>query len=321
MNPIEIFRTNFEFPNQTRFYRGKVRDVYVIKDKYLVLVNTDRISAFDQVFWQTIKYKGCILNQISNFFFEYTSNLHQNWAITSPHPCVTIGHYYARLPYEFIVRQHLDGWVWKEYHRGIRRFWNVILPNNLERFSALPKLIFSITTKSQSGKDIPVSYNKVFSEAYLNRNELYQIREICFDLFQKASNFYSQKNLILADTKLELSKDKVILDEIFTPDCSRLYNATNYNQRLQKRQEVENFSKEVFRKILLDSGFDPVELVNKENPLPSISISQRQLISQKYSHVYKSVFDKDISQNNPQMFSSSILQDIYQSTCEALKNL
>jgi phosphoribosylaminoimidazole-succinocarboxamide synthase len=317
MNTVGIFQTKFDFDRQSAFYRGKICDVYEINSAFLVLVKTDRISAFDSVFPQIISYKGMVLNEISNYFFEKTKHICKNWVLESPHQNVTIGQKYNRLPFEFIVRSHLDGYLWRKYSQGKRRFWNLVLPDKLKYGEKLPQLIFNVTTKSEKGPDLPISYERVINANIVSKSQFFDLREKSFELYQFAAKLYKKHGLILADTKFEFSDSGVLLDEIFTPDSSRLYEQSSYLNRLISGRKPEMYSKEIFREAIISSGFNPNMPISKDNRLPIINRQIQELISQKYVYVYEKLFGKVL----PETPTFNYLESIETKVQQALNNL
>ena len=235
--------TNYNLQNQTQFYRGKVRDVYTINNDLLVIVACDRISAFDHVLPKSIPYKGQVLNAIASLFLDRTSDIVQNWKISTPDPHVTIGHRCDALPIEFVVRNYLTGHAWRVYKSGCRMLCGNILPEGLKENDQLPMPIITPATKATSGHDEDTTYDEILEKGIVSKERLNELYDITFKLFARGAEIAAEKGLILVDTKYEFGvKDNqvMLIDEIHTPDSSRFFYADTYSELQEKGSLRDN---------------------------------------------------------------------------------
>ena len=252
-----ISLTNFTFPQQTGFYRGKVRDVYYFDDR-LVMVATDRISAFDVVLDKAIPYKGKVLNTIAAKFLASTKHIVPNWVNAVPHSNVTIGKRCAPFPIEMVVRAYLVGHAWRVYREGKRTLCGVALPEGLKPYDRLPKPIITPTTKADKGHDQDITEAAIIEEELVSAEDYAQLATYSTKLFAAGQVHAQKQQLILADTKYEFGKydGKIyLIDEIHTPDSSRYFYAKGYDQRQQSQQPQKELSKEFIRQWLINRGF------------------------------------------------------------------
>jgi phosphoribosylaminoimidazole-succinocarboxamide synthase len=253
-----IVKTSFQFPGQVQKYIGKVRDVYNIDNKFLVMVVTDRISAFDVVLPKGIPYKGQVLNQIASKFLDATADIVPNWKIVSPDPMVTIGHFAEPFKVEMVIRGYLTGHAWREYNAGKRSLCGVPMPEGMrenERF-ALP--IITPTTKADEGHDEDVSREQILQMGLVSEADYVQLEKYTYLLFERGTKMAAEKGLILVDTKYEFGKKDgkiFLIDEINTPDSSRYFYAEGYEQRLAKGDAQKQLSKEFVRQWLIERNF------------------------------------------------------------------
>lgn len=245
-------------PNQTSFYQGKVRDVYTIADRFLIMVVTDRISAFDVILPQTIPYKGQVLNQIALHFLDATRDIVPNWKLSAPLPHVTVGLRCEAYPVEMVVRGHLAGHAWRTYQAGKRTLCGVSLPDGLRELDPLPQPIITPTTKAQTGHDQDIAPDEIIAAGLVPADKYEQLAHISLALFARGREMAAARGLLLADTKYEfghLGDTIYLIDEIHTPDSSRYYYLNDFNDQEQAGQPHRPLSKEFVREWLMTQGF------------------------------------------------------------------
>lgn len=284
-----LSRTDFSFPGQRSFYRGKVRDVYNIGDRYLIMVASDRISAFDVVLPKGIPYKGQVLNQIASGFLDATSDICPNWKIASPDPNVTIGHFCKIFPVEMIVRGYLTGSAWRNYQNGAREICGVTIPDGMKEHQRFPHPIITPTTKATEGHDEDITEEQILQGGLVSRQDYSQIKAWSLALFQRGTEIARQKGLILVDTKYEFGKSAdgqiYLCDEIHTPDSSRYFYASGYEERFAKGEPQRQLSKEFVREWLMANGF-----MGKEGQqVPEMSNTWIKEISERYIELYEKI--------------------------------
>ena len=254
-----VIRTQFDFPRQTGVYTGKVRDVYTIDNRILVMIATDRISAFDIVFPRGITYKGQILNRIASDFLDLTADIVPNWKIASPHPMVTIGYRCEPFPVEMIVRSYLTGSSWRTYKSGKRNLCGITLPEGMREHQAFPHPIITPTTKAEIGAhDQDISPEDIISSGLVNEKDYRELEKYSLALFERGQKLAAEKELILVDTKYEFGKlgDTIyLIDEIHTPDSSRYFYADDYRKNFSLGLPPRQLSKEFVREWLMENGF------------------------------------------------------------------
>lgn len=282
-------RTDFSFPGQRSFYRGKVRDVYNIGDQYLIMVASDRISAFDMVLPRGIPYKGQVLNQIASGFLDATADICPNWKTASPDPNVTIGHFCRIFPVEMIVRGYLTGSAWRNYQKGARQICGVPVPDNMKEHQRFPHPIITPTTKASEGHDEDITEEEILQGGLVSRQDYSQIKAWSLALFRRGTEIAGQKGLILVDTKYEFGKGadgKIYLcDEIHTPDSSRYFYAAGYEERFSRGEPQRQLSKEFVREWLMANGF-----MGKEGQqVPDMSDAWINEISERYIELYERI--------------------------------
>jgi len=256
MNAIK--ETHFQFPNQTSFYKGKVRDVYTIDNKYLAMVVSDRISAFDVVLPEPIPYKGQVLNQIAAKFLQATADIVPNWVISVPDPSVTIGRICEPFKVEMVIRGYLAGHAWREYSSGKRTICGVSMPDGLKENDKLPEPIITPTTKASVGHDEDISREQILAKGIVSESDYTELEKYTRALYQRGTEIAAQRGLILVDTKYEFGKvdGKIyLIDEIHTPDSSRYFYQEGYEQRQKNGEPQRQLSKEFVRKWLIENGF------------------------------------------------------------------
>ncbi len=284
-----ILETDYYFPGQKSIYKGKVRDVYNIDDKYLLMIVSDRISAFDVVLPKGIPYKGQVLNQIASRFLDATSDIVPNWKIATPDPTVTIGHICKPYPLEMIVRAYLTGSSWRTYKAGARVICGIALPDGMKEHQRFPVPIITPTTKAEHGRhDEDISKEEILKSGLVPENEYSLIEKYTMDVFMRGSEIAAQHGLILVDTKYEFgNKDgKVMLiDEINTPDSSRYFYADEYQERFENGLPQKQLSKEFVREWLMDNGFQGKE----GQTVPGMSNDFVNQISERYIELFEKI--------------------------------
>lgn len=284
--------TNFEFEGQKSVYHGKVRDVYRIGDEYIVMVATDRISAFDVVLPEGIPYKGQVLNQIADFFLDSTADIVPNWKVAVPDPMATVGVCCEPLKIEMIVRGYIAGSAWREYAAGAREICGVKLPEGLRENERLPEPILTPTTKADAGHDENISREEIIKQGIVPEDIYTQVEKYALALFARGTEIAAKQGLILVDTKYEfgLKDGKVILiDEIHTPDSSRYFYADGYEERLEKGEEQKQLSKEFVRKWLISNGF----MGKAGETVPEMTPEYCQEVSKRYIELYEKITGKE----------------------------
>ena len=257
-----IVKTNFKFPGQKDEYVGKVRDVYNINDEYLVMLVSDRISAFDVVLPKGIPYKGQILNQIAAKFLDATSDIVPNWKIATPDPMVTVGHKCEPFKVEMVIRGYLAGSAWREYKAGKRTLCGLPLPEGMVENQKFPTPLVTPTTKAMEGHDENISKEEIISSGLVSKEDYEAIEKYTLALFQRGTEIAAKMGLILVDTKYEFGKKDgkiYLIDEIHTPDSSRYFYADGYEERLAKGERQRQLSKEFVREWLMENGFQGKE--------------------------------------------------------------
>ncbi len=254
--------TNFQFPGQTAFYRGKVRDVYTLKDK-LVMVASDRISAFDVVLARPIPYKGQVLNQIAAHFLKSTTDIAPNWLLDTPDENVTIGTSCEPFKVEMVIRGYLAGHAWREYQAGQRNLCGVPMPEGMREGDPFPAPIITPATKAEEGHDEDISRTEIIKQGLVSPEDYALLERYTRNLFQRGTEMAAEQGLILVDTKYEFGKGPdgkiYVIDEIHTPDSSRYYYAESYAKRQESGERQKQLSKEFVREWLMENGFQGKE--------------------------------------------------------------
>jgi phosphoribosylaminoimidazole-succinocarboxamide synthase len=284
-----ITETNFHFARQTGKYVGKVRDVYTIDNKYLAMVATDRISAFDVVLPRGIPYKGQVLNQIAAHFLAATADIVANWRIASPDPVVTVGYRCEPFPVEMIVRGYLTGSSWRAYKAGAREICGVKIPDEMREHQAFEKPIITPTTKAEQGlHDEDISRSEILQRGLVSETDYVQLEAAALALFERGAQMAAERGLILVDTKYEFGKKdgKVyLIDEIHTPDSSRYFYAEGYASRFAKGEPQRQLSKEFVREWLMDNGFSG----QKGQQAPAMTDAVVKGITERYIELYEHI--------------------------------
>lgn len=288
MNMNAINETNFNFEGQTAFYRGKVRDVYTIADEYLVMVASDRISAFDVVLPRAIPYKGQVLNQIAAKFLEATVDILPNWVLSVPDPSVTIGKKCEPFKVEMVIRGYLAGHAWRTYREGGRELCGVTLPEGLKENDKLPEPIITPTTKAAVGHDEDISREAIIAQGIVSEEDYAQLEGYTRALYQRGAEMAQARGLILVDTKYEFGKSEgeiCLMDEIHTPDSSRYFYAEGYEERQQEDKPQRQLSKEFVRQWLIENGFQGKD----GQHVPEMTEEIVQSISERYIELYEHI--------------------------------
>jgi len=296
-----ITRTDFHFDGQKDLYVGKVRDVYNINDDYLVMVVSDRISAFDVVLPKGIPYKGQVLNQIASKFLDATSDICPNWKIASPDPMVTAGHRCESFPVEMIVRAYLTGSSWRDYKAGAREICGIPLPEGMKEHQRFEKPILTPSTKAEQGAhDENISREEIIAQGLVSEEDYTKLEEYALALFNRGSEMAAKHGLILVDTKYEFGKkdgEIYLIDEIHTPDSSRYFYADGYEERFANGEQQRQLSKEFVREWLMDNGFQGKE----GQQVPEMTDEFVNSVSERYIELYEKItgesFVKDESDN------------------------
>jgi len=278
----------FHLPGQTAFYKGKVRDVYTVKEQWLVMVASDRISAFDVILPRPIPYKGQVLTQIAAFMLRATSDICPNWLLETPAPNVSIGKRCNPFRVEMVVRGNLTGHAWRTYASGKRELCGVPLPEGLKENDYFPKPIITPSTKAETGHDEDISKEEIISRNLVHAKDYPLLEQYTFELFERGKKLASKRGLILVDTKYEFGKigDTVyLMDEIHTPDSSRYFYAEGFEERQQKGEKQKQLSKEFVREWLIANNF----MGKTGQQVPPMADDWVQTISNRYTELYEQV--------------------------------
>lgn len=297
-----IKETHFKFPGQTNFYKGKVRDVYTVGDKLLVMVVSDRISAFDVVLPEPIPFKGQVLNQIAAKFLNATQDIVPNWVLDVPDPTVTIGKICEPFKVEMVIRGYLAGHAWREYSAGKREVCGVKLPEGLKENDKLPEPIITPTTKASVGHDEDISREEIISKGIVSEQDYSQLEKYTHLLYQRGTELAAERGLILVDTKYEFGKAEGrihLIDEIHTPDSSRYFYKDGYEELQAKGEPQRQLSKEFVRKWLIENGFQ-----GKEGQIvPEMNFELVQSISNRYIELYEHITGESfIRTDSPEIY-------------------
>jgi len=293
-----IKETNFKLPAQTKFYKGKVRDVYTINNDTLVMVASDRISAFDHVLPKGIPYKGQVLNQIAAKFLAATTDIVPNWMEATPDPSVTIGKMCTPFKVEMVIRGYLTGHAWREYKSGKRKICGVPMPNGMLENQKFNSPILTPTTKADIGHDEDITRDEILAQGIVSESDYIKLEEYTKALFQRGTEIAAQKGLILVDTKYEFGKDKngviTLIDEIHTPDSSRYFYSEGYEKKVLNGESPRQLSKEFVRQWLIENGFQGKE----GQEIPEMSPEYCNSVSERYIELFEYITgDKFIKEN------------------------
>ena len=283
-----LVKTNFNFSGQESVYHGKVRDVYSIGDDLLVMIATDRISAFDVVLPEGIPYKGQVLNQIAEKFLDATADILPNWKLASPDPMVTVGLKCEPYKIEMVIRGYLTGSAWREYKAGNKTICGITLPDGMKENQKFPSPIITPTTKADEGHDENISREEIIAQGIINEDEYVQLEKYTYALFQRGTEIAAEKGLILVDTKYEFGKKDgkiYLIDEIHTPDSSRYFYANSYQELYEQGKEQKQLSKEFVRKWLMDNGFQGKD----GQKVPEMTPQYCESVAERYIELYEKI--------------------------------
>jgi phosphoribosylaminoimidazole-succinocarboxamide synthase len=283
-----IVRTDFTFPGQKSVYHGKVREVYNINDEYLVMIVSDRISAFDVVLPKGIPYKGQVLNQIASKFLDATKDIVPNWKIATPDPMVTVGHKCETFKVEMVIRGYLTGHAWREYKAGKRMLCGNAMPDGMVENQKFEKPLITPTTKADVGHDEDISREEILESGLVSKEDYEMLEKYTFALFQRGTEIAAEMGLILVDTKYEFGKKDgqiYLIDEIHTPDSSRYFYAKGYEERLAKGEAQKQLSKEFVRQWLIENNFQGKE----GQTIPEMSDEFVTSVSDRYIELYENI--------------------------------
>lgn len=310
-----LVRTDFNFPGQKSVYHGKVRDVYNINDDLLVMVATDRISAFDVVLPKGIPFKGQVLNQIASKFLDATSDIVPNWKIATPDPMVTVGIKCEGFRVEMIIRGYLTGSAWREYKAGARSLCGVKLLEGMRENQKFETPIITPTTKAEAGHDENISKEEIIAQGLMSREDYETIERYTQALFKRGSEIAASKGLILVDTKYEFGKKDgkiYLIDEIHTPDSSRYFYADGFEERFEKGEAQKQLSKEFVRQWLIDHNF-----MGKEGQqVPEMTDQYVESVSERYIELYEHIVGEKFVKNETEDIAARIEKNV----TEFLKN-
>ena len=282
-----ITKTNFNFPNQTNLYKGKVRDVYTVENDKLIMIASDRISAFDHVLPKGIPYKGQVLNQIAAKFLDATEDILPNWKESSPDPSVTIGKRCEPFKVEMVIRGYLTGHAWREYRSGKRLLCGVSMPENMVENEKFPSPIITPTTKADVGHDEDITREEILNTNLVSKDDYLKLEEYTYALFARGTEIAKQKGLILVDTKYEFGKDSngiiTLIDEIHTPDSSRYFYLDGYEDRIKNNLPQKQLSKEFVRQWLIENGFQGKE----GQEIPEMTEEYCNQVAERYIELYE----------------------------------
>ena len=306
-----LLQTDLKLPGTKSIYKGKVRDVYFLENDLLVMVASDRISAFDVVLPEGIPYKGQVLNQLASRFLKATEDIVPNWMISSPDPCVTIGHYCEPFKVEMVIRGYLTGHAWREYRDGKREICGVNMPEGMKENDKFPQPILTPTTKADVGHDEDISRDEILAQGILNEADYLQLEDLTRKLFQRGTEIAAERGLILVDTKYEFGKKDgkiYLIDEIHTPDSSRYFYQEGYSSRQTAGESQKQLSKEFVRQWLMDNGFQGKE----GQTIPEMTPDILQLISERYIELYENIagvpFEKSEASEIEERVEKNILE-------------
>ncbi len=283
-----VVKTDFNFPRQKSVYKGKVRDVYNIDDRFMVMVVTDRISAFDVVLPRGIPFKGQMLNQIASIFLDSTADICPNWKIATPDPNVMVGHFCDPFPVEMIIRGFLTGSSWRTYKKGAREICGVRIPDGMREHERFPEPIVTPTTKAKEGHDEDISREEIIKQGLVSEEDYATLEKYTIELFKRGSEIADEKGLILVDTKYEFGKKDgkiYLIDEIHTPDSSRYFYKDGYEERFAKGEQQKQLSKEFVREWLMDHGFQG----KSGQEVPFMSDDFVNSVSERYMELFESI--------------------------------
>ncbi len=304
-----ITETNFKFPKQTKVYKGKVRDVYTIDGKYLVMVASDRISAFDVVLPKGIPYKGQVLNLVAQKFLNATKDVVPNWLLGTPHPNISVGKMCEPFKVEMVIRGYVAGHAARTYNSGTRILCGVKLPEGLKENDKFPEPIITPTTKASEGHDEDISREEILKQGIVEEKYYVQLEKYTRALYQRGQEIANKMGLILVDTKYEFglyNGEVTLMDEIHTPDSSRYFYLEGYEERQKKGEEQKQLSKEFVRRWLIENGFQGKE----GQKVPEMSTEWINEISDRYIELYEKVTGDKFVKHDSANFSKEIEESV-----------
>ncbi len=306
-----LTKSNFNFSGQESVYHGKVRDVHHLGDKLLVMVASDRISAFDHILPKGIPFKGQVLNQVATMFLDATSDIVPNWLIATPDPNVAVGHACDPIRVEMVIRGYLAGHSAREYKKGKRVLCGVDLPEGMKENDKFPEPIITPATKAEEGHDEDISREEILSQGIVKEEIYIQLENITRKLFERGTQMAAERGLILVDTKYEfglLDGKVVLIDEIHTPDSSRYFYADGYEERQAKGLAQRQLSKEFVRQWLIENGFQGLE----GQEMPNMPDSFVQTISERYIELYEKITGKEFVESDTSNIQKRIEDNVGQ---------
>ena len=306
-----LTKSNFNFSGQESVYHGKVRDVHHLGDKLLVMVASDRISAFDHILPKGIPFKGQVLNQVATMFLDATSDIVPNWLIATPDPNVAVGHACDPIRVEMVIRGYLAGHSAREYKKGKRVLCGVELPEGMKENDKFPEPIITPATKAEEGHDEDISREEILSQGIVKEEIYIQLENITRKLFERGTQMAAERGLILVDTKYEfglLDGKVVLIDEIHTPDSSRYFYADGYEERQAKGLAQRQLSKEFVRQWLIENGFQGLE----GQEMPNMPDSFVQTISERYIELYEKITGKEFIESDTSNIQKRIEDNVGQ---------
>ncbi|MFA6701261.1 MAG: phosphoribosylaminoimidazolesuccinocarboxamide synthase [Dysgonamonadaceae bacterium] len=304
-----LVKTNYQFPGQTNVYHGKVRDVYSIGDETLVMIATDRISAFDVVLPEGIPYKGQVLNQIASKFLDATADIVPNWKTASPDPMVTVGKKCDPFKVEMVIRGYITGSAWREYKNGARTLCGLPLPEGMRENQKFASPMITPTTKADEGHDENISKEEIIAQHLVSKEDYEQLEKYTYALFQRGTEMAAEKGLILVDTKYEFGKidGKIyLIDEIHTPDSSRYFYREGYQELFDKGEEQKQLSKEFVRKWLMENGFQG----KAGQQVPVMTEEYCNSVSERYIELFETITGEKFVKANAQDLEARIEKNV-----------
>lgn len=309
MSNNTVTTTNFNFPGQTNLYKGKVREVYTIKDDYMVMIATDRISAFDVILPKGIPYKGQVLNQVATLFLEATRDICPNWLIGTPDPSVAVGYACEPIRVEMVIRGYLAGHAWREYKAGKRVICGVPMPDGMKENDKFPHPIITPAAKAMEGHDEDISREEIIAQGLVSEKDYEVLEKYTHALFLRGTEMAEERGLILVDTKYEFGKrgDEIyLIDEIHTPDSSRYFYSDGYEERQANGEKQKQLSKEFVREWLIANNFQGLE----GQEIPDMSNEFVQTITERYIELYEKISGKPFVKSDLSNLSERIEQNV-----------
>lgn len=313
---METIKKNFNFSGQTNLYHGKVRDVYTINEDILVMVASDRISAFDYILPKPIPYKGQVLNQVATHFLKATKDIVPNWLIDTPDPNVAVGYKCEPIKLEMVIRGYLTGHAWREYKAGKRVLCGEEMPENMIENEAFPEPIITPATKADEGHDEDISRTEILDQGIVSEETLNQLEDYTRKLFARGTEMAAKQGLILVDTKYEfgfLDGKIVLMDEIHTPDSSRYFYANEYEKRQKENQPQKQLSKEFVRQWLIENNFQGLD----NQKMPDMPDEFVEIVTNRYIELYEVITGNNFEKQSLESLNARI----YENTESFLKKL